>query len=357
MSSSTSTYDPEPSTAKHYRPRRIIFTAIFAALLVVVGVVTGVVVGRRNNDNDNDTTIASKQMEVDNILPFLQVSLNEETEEKVRGTMAVMEDRENFIFYSLRTDDNAILKFDCDKKLAAKSDEMDGWCGLEMTKVGNSSKVIVLSRYDGEPARVIDISKEDKELDKYEIVAMESFVGSKLAEYFVGLTFKLAAMGKTGATGLPYAQMHAEAQWIFSTATTKDSGINVKWDLGEVTHSSSSGRRLGLQETSIVEQINRHLLGDDAVDEIMTETAMIEDLSNDGLEWIDLDHGRNLGRCTLTNTCGNRCYGRCGPSCTCWSWVCGSCGCWDSCRHHDYYCSCRGWWHPFCLAAFWAIYC
>lgn len=348
--SSTTTSDE--LAVKHYRPRRIVVTALVFIIVAASSVVAGILLGRKKETN----AVASTQTEVDNLLPFLQVDVLQETEAEVMGTMSVSEDHEKFTFQSIRTADNAVLKFECDKDVAAKSDEMDGWCGLEMAKVGEGSKVIVLSRYDGANSSIIDISEADKELDETEIHTMESFVGSKLAEYYVGMTFKLAAMGKTGATGLPYAQMHSEAQWIFNTATQYDE-IELKWDLGEAPHSSLQGRRLGLHETSIVEEINRRLLGDDAVEDMLSDTSLIEEFADDSLEWVDLDHGRNLGRCTMSNKCGNRCFGRCGPGCTCWAWVCGDCGCWGSCRDHDYFCSCIGWWNTFCIAAAWAIYC
>ena len=117
---------------------------------------------------------------------------------------------------------------------------------------------------------------------------MESFVASKLAEYYVGLTFKSATMGKAGATSTPYAQMHYEAQWNFQAAI-QDDNVEIQWDLGDVSESNTLvRRRLGLQETFIVEEINRILLGDDAIDEMMQDTAMIEEFAQDGLEWLDL---------------------------------------------------------------------
>jgi len=46
--------------------------------------------------------------------------------------------------------------------------------------------------------------------------------------------------------------------------------------------------------------------------------------------------------CELNNTCGNQCFGLCGPDCFCWAFVCGDCNCHCFCLHHDYYCSCQG---------------
>jgi len=49
------------------------------------------------------------------------------------------------------------------------------------------------------------------------------------------------------------------------------------------------------------------------------------------------------------NKCGNKCYGRCGPDCTCWHWVCDDCQCHGGCEYHDWCCSCVGMWNPYCL--------
>jgi len=47
--------------------------------------------------------------------------------------------------------------------------------------------------------------------------------------------------------------------------------------------------------------------------------------------------------------CGNDCYGRCGPNCSCWSIVCGDCQCYGGCENHDSYCSCSSMFHPMCI--------
>ncbi|ETO06665.1 hypothetical protein RFI_30727 [Reticulomyxa filosa] len=42
-----------------------------------------------------------------------------------------------------------------------------------------------------------------------------------------------------------------------------------------------------------------------------------------------------------SSTCGNSCFGLCGPDCNCWAFICGDCGCHCFCYNHDYYCSCN----------------
>eukprot|EP01087_Luapelamoeba_hula_P013527 TRINITY_DN3860_c0_g1_i1.p1 TRINITY_DN3860_c0_g1~~TRINITY_DN3860_c0_g1_i1.p1 ORF type:complete len:330 (+),score=32.39 TRINITY_DN3860_c0_g1_i1:103-1092(+) len=56
----------------------------------------------------------------------------------------------------------------------------------------------------------------------------------------------------------------------------------------------------------------------------------------------------NLG-CSIGNVCGNTCYGMCGKGCSCWSWVCGDCGCHLGCMQHDCCCSCKGMMSGCCL--------
>jgi len=53
-------------------------------------------------------------------------------------------------------------------------------------------------------------------------------------------------------------------------------------------------------------------------------------------------NGTVEGGCSLSNTCGNPCFGMCGPGCTCWSWTCGTCECYIGCKQHDCCCSCLG---------------
>lgn len=43
--------------------------------------------------------------------------------------------------------------------------------------------------------------------------------------------------------------------------------------------------------------------------------------------------------------CQDNCFGMCGPNCTCWEWVCGSCCIWIKCLWHDIGCeewNCKG---------------
>jgi len=57
-------------------------------------------------------------------------------------------------------------------------------------------------------------------------------------------------------------------------------------------------------------------------------------------------------RCTsLENNRGNNCYGMCGPSCSCWSWVCGDCCFNQGCYEHDVCCR-HHFWSTYCLTPF-----
>merc|ERR1711994_1182723 len=57
--------------------------------------------------------------------------------------------------------------------------------------------------------------------------------------------------------------------------------------------------------------------------------------------------------CNYIGMCDNTCYGMCGANCMCWSWVCGDCHCWDGCRQHDHWCSCKGLLEWCCINTFW----
>ena len=63
-------------------------------------------------------------------------------------------------------------------------------------------------------------------------------------------------------------------------------------------------------------------------------------------------HGKRKKRCSLTNDPHNsNCTGMCGPSCKCWSWVCGNC-CWhQGCYKHDMCCQ-KDRWSAYCLVPF-----
>ncbi|KAL9955001.1 hypothetical protein ACROYT_G042595 [Oculina patagonica] len=63
-------------------------------------------------------------------------------------------------------------------------------------------------------------------------------------------------------------------------------------------------------------------------------------------------HGERQKRCSLTSDPQNNyCTGMCGPSCRCWSWVCGDC-CWHrGCYKHDMCCQ-KDPWSAYCLVPF-----
>jgi hypothetical protein len=51
---------------------------------------------------------------------------------------------------------------------------------------------------------------------------------------------------------------------------------------------------------------------------------------------------REEGYCTAPTS--NNCYGKCGPGCTCWGFVCGDCCYHYGCAKHDGYCRGSGFW-------------
>ena len=59
--------------------------------------------------------------------------------------------------------------------------------------------------------------------------------------------------------------------------------------------------------------------------------------------------GKRNKRCSLTSDpYSNACTGMCGPSCTCWTWVCGDCCEHKGCYQHDVCCE-KDPWGAYCL--------
>ncbi|KAJ7365378.1 hypothetical protein OS493_005485 [Desmophyllum pertusum] len=67
------------------------------------------------------------------------------------------------------------------------------------------------------------------------------------------------------------------------------------------------------------------------------------------------DHQRQK-RCTNMKTVSwhrrNECRGMCGPTCTCWSLICGDCCYHQGCYEHDRCCDVKGFWDTYCLLPF-----
>ena len=60
-------------------------------------------------------------------------------------------------------------------------------------------------------------------------------------------------------------------------------------------------------------------------------------------------HGKREKRCSLSHDPRNdECTGMCGPSCSCWSWVCGDCCFHQGCLEHDICCE-KDSWSAYCL--------
>lgn len=166
--------------------RRLGLKSLLVSTLAIACLAIGVFVGGRTDRNKNsDASIAADQNEVENLLPFLTVDITSDKANHVEGTMAVLHQHEFFSFQSKRADnDTATIKFECDKTKASKTNEMNGWCGFDMTSGGeNGSKLITLSRYDGLESVVIDLpQEEDGALAPADIAALQSFIGSKVAD-------------------------------------------------------------------------------------------------------------------------------------------------------------------------------
>ncbi|KAL9955006.1 hypothetical protein ACROYT_G042602 [Oculina patagonica] len=79
-----------------------------------------------------------------------------------------------------------------------------------------------------------------------------------------------------------------------------------------------------------------------------TELKAMHDLDDETAD----KHGERKKRCSLTSDPHNNyCTGMCGPSCRCWSWICGDC-CWHrGCYEHDICCQ-KDYWSAYCLVPF-----
>ena len=78
------------------------------------------------------------------------------------------------------------------------------------------------------------------------------------------------------------------------------------------------------------------------------ELRAAHDLGDDTVD----QHGERKKRCSLaSDPHNNYCTGMCGPSCRCWSWICGDC-CWHrGCYEHDMCCQ-KDRWSAYCLVPF-----
>eukprot|EP00483_Globobulimina_turgida_P002420 UN02423 len=158
---------------------------------------------------------------------------------------------------------------------------------------------------------------------------IKSFFSSNVAKHYVELSIKLSSFGYLGNMNKVIHSIHSSAEWIFMVAQNE----NVDWILfldDEVSKTNDiiySSRQQG------------HWISD-------TQQLQLDDMESRRI--------RRLGNCgSPISHCENKCYGRCGPDCTCWRAICGGCECWQGCYAHDYYCSCSGLWHPWCVNVLW----
>jgi len=84
-------------------------------------------------------------------------------------------------------------------------------------------------------------------------------------------------------------------------------------------------------------------------DDIKIDSEMVSTIN---AQYMETEAAVKPKGCKMTNECGNRCFGKCGPSCTCWNWVCNTCDCVLGCKRHDCCCSCFGFSSLCCLNVF-----
>lgn len=169
---------------------------------------------------------------------------------------------------------------------------------------------------------------------------LAEFMADPMMEHYVEMTVKLASNGYLGANGSHIADLYRFAQWIWRFEDSEG-----EWTDTEMGALSEEFEKLN----AIVDASNRAGHWVTNMDELLTLSSnetTINEVSNGG---------RNLlGSCGSPSArCGNPCFGRCGPDCTCWSWICGNCECWDGCYEHDSYCSCKSIFDFWCVNIFW----
>ena len=112
---------------------------------------------------------------------------------------------------------------------------------------------------------------------------------------------------------LDFIQMPEVENFVYLSLALAEQGINGKTHPASLTIHMPVLRvikhRQDLKEKIDV-RLTKHL------------NAINDPLHFNGTTTVAQDQG-----CTLTDVCGNACFGRCGPGCTCWSWVCGDCDC------------------------------
>eukprot|EP01083_Nonionella_stella_P152790 490194_1 len=179
---------------------------------------------------------------------------------------------------------------------------------------------------------------KNESLTPHDIMLFDTFWGSQIGKHYVELSMKLGVLGYDGAISHAIEQLHRFAIWIWSFIDSEQ--LHPWFDLEEeqekldVIHTASdrAGHRIK------------------TMDELMHYTSDLESPT--------VNHGRSLlqdqGNCGEPfYECGNSCFGMCGLSCRCIRRICGNCGCWWGCYHHDYYCSCVGMTHSCCINVFW----
>lgn len=66
--------------------------------------------------------------------------------------------------------------------------------------------------------------------------------------------------------------------------------------------------------------------------------------------------GSANGYCSSYPNRDSSCYGMCGPSCSCWGWVCGDCCYHYGCAVHDSWCRQGKWWYCYDITAVIALF-
>jgi len=259
-----------------------------------------------------------KQLTEADVLPntTLTVALSNDT--RLQGQF-VVDDGElqvSFDFLSSVQDDsqldNNMVSFMATTTAAATL--LSGWKGFTMSSEGEGQDLTFhIYQFDSDTPTEI-VMHSDSPLAQNDQDTLGNAFSSLMGKYFVELSVKLGAHGIIGADSPPAKVLYEFAKWVDQMVETGTYGSH--WE---------------------------------DLDSEYEKANEVVSVLRDPLK---KNHRRLGGSCSISNTCGNACYGMCGDGCNCWSWVCGDCGCWVGCRDHDYHCSCEGTWTLGCANVF-----
>lgn len=225
---------------------------------------------------------------------------------------AITDDDKTFAYHSDWRDNKQIIKFE----LISEDVGDYEYTAFRLDALKNGQTIIEVVDADGNVERMK--MKPDKEppLSEEESAILKDLAMKDLGKMFVDTSRMMGeTYGLVGTDSPAILSFHRMALWMAK--------VNLR------------RRKLELEEAPWEEEQGKE------------PTDFERDVAN-----VVGAHHRELW-CSKKDCCGNECFGMCGADCSCWSWICGTCGCVDECMEHDHYCSCHGMYHFWCINVFW----